>query len=119
VLTDYGADVQVLDSRGQSIMLWARSNEVVQVLLDQGLDINARNVDGYTLLILSTLAAAEGDPHRFAGSRAPGSDIPDVAFLLRHGADPNLKAKDGVTSLKASQGRSELVELLKNAGARE
>lgn len=119
MLIDHGADVHALDSRGQSIMLWARSNEVVQILLDQGLDINSRDVDGFTLLILSSTAFAEGDPHRFAASRALGSGIPDVSFLLERGADPNVKAKSGVTPLNASQGRPELVELLKKAGAKE
>lgn len=119
MLIEHGADIHAIDSLGESVMLLARSNEVVQVFLDQGLDINARQRDGHTLLMLSTLASAEGDPHRFAASSAPGRGMPDVAFLLQHGADPNAKARDGTTALKAAQGRLELVELLKNAGAIE
>jgi ankyrin repeat protein len=114
-----GADVHAVDSRGASLMLWARSNEVVQVFLDQGLDINARDIDGATLLLLSTMASASANPHEFAARSAPGRGIPDVAFLLQHGADPNAKAKNGLTPLKASQGRPELVELLKKAGAKK
>jgi len=119
MLIDHGADIHAIDSRVGSVMLWARSNEVVQLLLDQGLDINARDVDGITLLMLSTMASASGNPHEFAARSAPGRGIPDVAFLLKHGADPNAKAKNGLTPLKAAHGRPELVELLKNAGAKE
>jgi ankyrin repeat protein len=119
MLIKHGADIHAIDSRGQSIMLWARSNEVVRLLLDQGLDINARDVDGTTLLMLSTMASASANPHEFSPSSNTGRGIPDVAYLLQHGADPNAKAKNGLTPLKVAQGRLELVDLLKNAGAEE
>jgi ankyrin repeat protein len=118
-LIDHGADIHAVDSRGSSIMFWARSNEVVQILLDHGLDINARDLDGFTLLIMSCLAATADDPHRFAARSAPGRGVPDVSFLLRHGADPNIKSNTGITPLNASVSRPELVEVLKNAGAKE
>jgi hypothetical protein len=104
MLIEHGADIHALDSRGASVMLWARSNEVVQLLLDQGLDINARDMDGFTLLILSA-------------SQSRG--WPDVAFLLQHGADPSVKDKYGTTALTEARGRPDVVELLKNAGAKE
>ena len=104
MLMERGADIHALDSRGASVMLIAGSNEVVQLFLDRGLDINARDVDGLTLLIISAAALRRE---------------PDVAFLLRNGADPNAKAKNGLTPLSAARGRPEVVELLKKAGARE
>lgn len=119
MLIEHGADIHAIDSRGASVMLWARSNEVVRLLLDQGLDINARDADGTTLLMLSTMASASANPHEFGAPSNTGRGIPDVAYLLQHGADPNAKAKNGLTPLKVSQGRPELVELLKNAGAKE
>jgi ankyrin repeat protein len=106
MLVEHGADVHAVDGRGATVLAYATTNEIAQFFLDRGLDINARDQDGYTLLIRS------GEPfHR-----------PSIAFLLEHGADPNAKAKDGTTALKLAQGRfghPDDVELLKKAGAKE
>ena len=99
-------------------MLCATSNDVVQTFLDRGLDINARYRDGYTLLIFSVLAYADAKPNAFS-ARALTSRMPDVAFLLQHGADPNVKNRDGLTPLRAAQGRAALIALLNKAGAKE
>jgi ankyrin repeat protein len=105
MLVDHGADVRALDSRGATVMAYATTNEIVQYFLDRGLNINARDKDGYTLLINS----------------AEGFNRPSIAFLLQHGADPNAKTSDGTTALKLAQGmhHSDDVELLKRAGAKE
>jgi uncharacterized protein len=118
LLIDHGADLSTLDGLGASVMLRARSNDVVQTFLDHGLDINARDRDGYTLLIFSVVAYANGEPNAFS-AQAPTSRMPDVGFLLQHGANPNVKNKDGLTPLKAAQGRADLVALLNTAGAKE
>jgi ankyrin repeat protein len=104
MLISHGADIHGADTVSRSVMLWARSNEVVQVFLDEGLDINAHDVNGSTLLVLA------------AGQNR---DWPDEAFLLQHGADPNIKDKWGTTALKMARGRPDVVELLTRAGARE
>ena len=106
MLVKRGADIRSRDSMGRTALAYATTNEIAQFFLDQGLDINARDEDGYTLLIRS------GEPF----------DRPSIAFLLEHGADPNAKAKDGTTALKLAQGHfghPEDVELLKKAGAKE
>lgn len=105
VLLAHGADLHTLTGNGATVMAFATTNEVVQEFLDRGLDINARDKDGYTLLILS----------------AEGFHRPTVAFLLGHGADPNAKANDGTTALRRAEkiGHSEDVELLRKAGAKE
>jgi len=118
MLIDHGADLNTRDGRGASVMLQARSNDVVQTFLDHGLDINARDRDGFTLLILSVLAYGDGKPNAFS-ARARTSHMPDVGFLLQHGANPNVKNKAGLTPLRAAQGRTDLVALLNNAGAKE
>jgi len=118
MLIDHGADPNTLDGLGASVMLRARSNDVVQTFLDHGLDINARDRDGYTLLIFSVSAYGDGKPNAFS-VRAPTSRMPDVGFLLQHGANPNVKNKDGLTPLRAAQGRADLVALLNKAGAKE
>ncbi len=88
-------------------MLRASSNEIAQLFLDHGLNINAKDNYGYTLLILS--AEFEG-VHR-----------PSVAFLLAHGANPNAKADDGTTALKVATkaGHPDDVALLQKAGAKQ
>ena len=76
------------------------------VLLNHGADPDAREREtGNTALML-------------AANRAR---LEEVKLLLQAGADPTLKAKDGWTALAAADmiGDSEIVELLRLAGARE
>jgi ankyrin repeat protein len=105
MLMEHGADIHALTGNAATVMAFATTNEIVQVFLDRGLDINARDKDGYTLLIRSS----------------EGFHRPTIAFLLEHGADPNAKTKDGTTALKLAQkiGHPDDVELLRKAGAKE
>lgn len=105
MLVEHGADIHALSGHGDTILEFATTNEIAQYFLDRGLDINARDKDGYTLLILS----------------AEGFHRPSIAFLLEHGADPNAKTTDGTTALKLARGirHPDDVELLKKAGAKE
>jgi len=105
MLVEHGADIHALNSRGATVMAYATTNEVVQYFLDRGLDINARDKEGYTLLIKA----------------AEGFNRPSIAFLLEHGADPNAKTTDGTTALKLAFriNHPADVELLKKAGAKE
>jgi ankyrin repeat protein len=122
MLIERGADIHAVDSRNGSIILYSRSNDVVELLLGQGLDINARDKDRSTLSVVSAAAYASGDPHSFAACAAAGSGVPDRDFLLKHGADPNVRTKAGLTplnALKASSRRPDLVDLPRRAGARE
>jgi len=96
-----GADIHAVDSRNGSIIIYSRSNDVVELLLGQGLDINAREKDGSTLLMVSAAVYAGGDPHSFAARAAAGSRVPDLDFLLKQGADPNVRTKAGLTPLNA------------------
>jgi ankyrin repeat protein len=107
MLLEHGADVHAQSSNGATVMLSASTNEIVQIFLDRGLDINTKDKRGYTLLIRS---AEWGGVHR-----------PSIAFLLEHGADPNVKADDGTTALKLAKGikHPDDVELLEKAGAKE
>jgi hypothetical protein len=75
----------------------------VRVLLDAKADLNARNGDGATALILA--------------SQAGHADV--VRALLAAKADVNAKTSNGATALtEASQhGHGDVVRLLKSAGA--
>ena len=77
--------------------------EVVQALIDKGVDVNAKTADGATALIM---AAQEG--HR------------EVAqALIAQGADVNAKRTDGWTALMvaAEKGHPEIVQVLIAQGA--
>lgn len=106
---------QVLHCNGSSMDLWSLSQllplhcatrswdlEMVQVLLNYGVDVNARSVSGYTPLDWALR------------DRLKGADPRIVQSLLDHGLDPNLQANDGLTPLyRASQGgKVEIVHLL-------
>jgi len=80
---------------------------VVKVLLDAGVDPNAKDCWGNTALL-------------WTGFDMPGS-IETMSFLLEAGADPNIQSKRGWTVLMWAAGHSdsplEYTELLLKAGA--
>ncbi|KAJ5773840.1 hypothetical protein N7457_008736 [Penicillium paradoxum] len=59
-----------------------RYEELMQLLLDAGCDINAQDAHGHTALLLSAHL-----------------EVPLIPFLLQHGADPNIAENGGSTSL--------------------
>jgi hypothetical protein len=79
--------------------------EMVQVLLDYGADVNAKDDFGFTPLDFASLG-------RFSDPRV-------VRSLLDHGADPNVQAQHGITPLyrAAKYGRIEVARLLVEHGA--
>ena len=81
--------------------------EMVQVLLDYGVDVNAKSHSGNTPLNFALRHNSEN------------VDPSVVRLLLDHGADPNLQANDGLTPLyRASEhGKVEIVRLLVERGA--
>ncbi|KAJ5129892.1 uncharacterized protein N7515_005931 [Penicillium bovifimosum] len=58
-----------------------RYEELMQLLLDAGCDINARDAHGNTALLL-----------------AAHNEVPLISFLLQHGADPNIAEDRGGTA---------------------
>ena len=80
--------------------------ETVETLLDAGVDVNAKDDDGATSLMYSLLVRADADL---------------VKLLLDAGADVSKKSNDGWMALMLAEedGHTEVVELLKQAGANE
>ena len=81
------------------------NTETVQLLLDNGADVNSTTIRGGTALMWA------------AGSRKNPSDT--VRVLLQAGADVNTRAGNGRTALMdaAAIGNSEITEILLTAGA--
>ena len=75
--------------------------EMVQALLEYGVDVNAQNIGRYTPLDYASLSGHRNDPRV-------------ARLLIAHGADPNTQNVEGFTPLHhASQtGRIEIVRLL-------
>ena len=111
LLISNGADVSVKDKSGNTALIesakYARESacEIIALLKDNGANVNANNKFGLTALIY----AAQGGP------------IENVACLIAEGADVNAKSKSGETALKfaESSNRKDIIELLKEYGAKE
>ena len=99
-----GADINAKDTRNLSPLMAARGLSVVELLVSKGVDIQGQDtLQGWTKL---HMVCSEGDK--------------DAAeFLIRNGADVNLRDKRGATPLwiAASRGHREIVELLIEKGA--
>ena len=76
----------------QSAAIYGDDLEMVRVLLDYGVDVNAQNDRGYTALL-------------YASYTPFNSDDPEVlGLLLDHHADLNVKTNDGLTPLHLALG---------------
>jgi len=117
LLLSKGADIKVKDQEGRTALTHAWVGvlseevplDVVETLLNKGADVNEApdrgRAEGYTCLMM-----------------AARNNRPDlVTFLIEKGANVNARAKDGKTALALAQeeGHSEMVKLLKVAGAKE
>jgi len=78
--------------------------QLLQTLLDEGVDVDSRDAAGRTALMLATL-------HGRADA---------VSVLLSYGADPNAADSNGVTPLQAAmaEGNQAIIAALKSKGAR-
>lgn len=104
ILIHHGAKVNTRDVNAQSdddktALMQTQNEACLHLLLAHGADINARNAEGRTALIMATDQTwGEGD--------AAACDAPWVRVLLRHDAKVNLQDANGNTALMllAAQG---------------
>ena len=97
----------------------ATAGEVAKVerLLTKGADVNARDQDGRTALMMAALGGHTETVKALMAAAVQGhTEIVEV--LIDAGADVNAKDQDGATALMLakSKGHTEIVEILKQAG---
>jgi ankyrin repeat protein/beta-lactamase regulating signal transducer with metallopeptidase domain len=127
-----GTDVDVKDAFDCTLLHWAvlaDSPDVAAFLIGKGADVNAKHGRGYTPLmsarllpVVELLVANGADIHARLGGQGPtklhmactAGDKDLVEFVLRQGADVNLKLRDGRTPLMqaAREGHTDIVKLL-------
>jgi ankyrin repeat protein len=125
-LIEKGADVNIANKDGRAALYTAiemhdadwsprparkeldqvTSLDVIQNLLAQGADVNARLKSASTI---EKFAQDHGDKNLSAGATpfmraARSGDVTLMRILLDHGADPKLANKDGLTALMAAAG---------------
>lgn len=116
VLLDGGAAIEGRDATGRTALIDAaggkawkiqeaedQTPEIVRLLLERGADVHARDRYGKTSLME---AADYGSPAI-------------IRLLLGHGAEVNAADRDGWTARMYARGRTEIVPLLEQVGARE
>ena len=141
-----GADVNISANDGSTALLEAAegSKEISLMLMDNGADITARRDDGrgiftsttfgilmgkvdldFAELILSkgadiNEAATSGDVAGWTAIHyaASNGNAELLKFLIKNGANVNAVTADGKTPLSLAGSNTEIIELLKAAGAR-
>jgi len=99
LLLKAGADANAGNKRKSTPLFWSLHDEAkVRLLLDHGANINARTIDGRTLVYQAASMA---------------NAVPVLRLLLDKGADPNAKTLTGMTPLMAAaRGNIEAMRLL-------
>ena len=137
-----GADVNARDRVGNNVATETAfgDKERMQLLLDNGLDVNIKSRMNRSLLHWSLLVGANIDMLQFCIAKGVpldekdvfgntalasavssfGGSIQAVKLLLEAGADPNIKCYNGKTVLEIAQGmkNAEMIKLLQEAGAK-
>jgi ankyrin repeat protein len=111
LLLEKGADFSLRDAKGMTALMHAAhydNFDIVKLLLASRADVNVSAENGRTALMLALAPLRSENP------------VNMVRALLRHGADVNASDRNGRTALSMAQdsGLTELVQLLKERGAK-
>lgn len=90
-LLDAGADPHVRDDAGRSALFYCRTSDMVQALIDRGLDVGARGPDGGTILHFLV--------QQYASAIADDATKDLISFLIYAGVDIDAQDADGATAL--------------------
>lgn len=104
LLLAHGADINARNDEGVTLLHLVTEGDFVPLLLERGADLEARDAQGWTPLIMQ---ASEQDRE----------DV--IAALLEAGADVNAAGNDGQTALTFARrfGDDVLTDMLTGAGA--
>lgn len=113
LLINHGAYVNARVGHGETILMYAISRDVADVLIKAGADVNAKDHDGKTALMVIATEHSQMVYYRKLNNVAE--------LLIKSGADVNAKDNKGWTALKhaSSNGCLNFKELLLAAGAKE
>ena len=129
LLLEHGAKPQAKDQNGKTALMYAMGNRglgAAAKLLAKGADINASDKEGRTPLMYAITMAAH-DPIRllFEDEVKKKKEAKEryqelITFLISQKADVSAKDSAGNTplSLATAQGQTEIVQMLKQAGAK-
>ena len=117
LVEEYGVDVKVLDkgSFAYDSILHDDRIDIMQYLLDHGIDINRRDCNGWSILHYAVnfrIKANYSDEKMIEKCR----NIDMIKMLLEHGADPNAQCKMG-TPLHRWLDNADIARLLLEHGA--
>jgi uncharacterized protein len=128
VLLAAGVDVNyaspIGNFKGKTSLMWASSQgrlDTVAVLLEAGADVNAVDADGVSALSWASGSEASDNEGYKKGlmEKANKGHFEVVKKLLRYGAKPDLRDKDGITAIMYASfhGHTRAVQTLLNHGA--
>lgn len=102
-----GADINAVNDEGVTILHIVTDPDAVPLLVGRGANIEARDKRGWTPLIMQ------------ANNQQNGPDV--VAALLAHGADPNAEGHNGETALSFARetGDESFIDVLTANGAKK
>lgn len=102
-----GANINAVNDKGITLLHIVTDPDVVPLLVSRGANIEARDERGWTPLITQ------------ASEQQNGPDV--VAVLLTQGADPNAEGRNGETALSFANetGEQSFIDVLIENGARE
>jgi ankyrin repeat protein len=91
----------------------------VKRLIDEGADVNAQDKNGETALIWASKLISVGSPKKDSPVKLVNPEV--TRLLIEAGADVNVKANEGYTAFMIASrlGNTEVVQMLKEAGAKE
>jgi len=126
LLIKYGVDPNRVPPSGRSALMFAiHDHELMKGLIALGANVNQRDSDGNTPLLLATRiptsVSKRSDDTRSLREIEPGID-PDirrgsVEMLLQHGADPSIANNAGVTPLmQTTNADSKAIDLMMAKG---
>lgn len=124
-MLQHGANVEAADENGYTGLIYAARThnlKTLDLLLRHGVNVNGHR-DGVDPPLFWAAFTSLIYPISYRDAGPPDSMIPTTFLrrLLAHGADPNLPDPYGRTALQLAQQarRSDLVALLKQAGAKK